>query len=108
MTHDNDATECEGIIAYVDADLEDLIPGFLENRQEDIRTIREALKNNDYETIRILSHSMKGSGGGYGFDQVTNIGEALEQAAKDRNDEEIRERVDELSNYLEHVQIVYE
>ncbi|MDY6856080.1 MAG: Hpt domain-containing protein [Thermodesulfobacteriota bacterium] len=108
MTHDSGATECEDIIAYVDADLEDLVPGFLENRQEDIRTIREALKNNDYETIRILSHSMKGSGGGYGFDQVTNIGEALEQAAKDRNDEEIRKRVDELSNYLEHVQIVYE
>ena len=108
MTQDSNKKQGEKIIVYVDAELEDLIPGFLENRQEDIRSIREALEKDDYETIRTLGHSMKGSGGGYGFDAITDIGRSLEMAAKERNAEEIRKRVGELLHYLEHVEVVYE
>ena len=108
MTQDSNKKQGDKIVVHVDAELEDLIPGFLENRQEDIRSIREALEKDDYETIRTLGHSMKGSGGGYGFDGITDIGLHIENAAKEKNVEEIRRWLGELLHYLERVEVVYE
>ncbi len=92
----------------IDPELEDLIPGYLENRHKDINSIREALGKGDYDVVQRLGHSMKGSGGGYGFDDITNIGKFLEQAAKDRDSEGIRKFVSELKTYLDYVEVGYE
>lgn len=96
------------IIAYIDSDLEELIPEFLENRRNDTAAMRGAAEVGDFETIRVLGHDMKGCGAGYGFDGITNLGESLEQAAKDQNKPEIRDLVQELNDYLEIVEVVYE
>jgi HPt (histidine-containing phosphotransfer) domain-containing protein len=96
------------IIVRVDADLEDLVPEFLENRREDVQTMTGALTRQDFETIRRLGHSMKGAGGGYGFDAITDIGRAIEEAAKAGQTAEIKRRIDELASYLERVDVVYE
>ncbi|MCX8110269.1 MAG: Hpt domain-containing protein [Syntrophorhabdaceae bacterium] len=101
------AIEGDKIIVHIDPDLEDLIPGYLENRHNDIRKIKDALKEGDYDTIRILGHSMKGSGGGYGFDAITDIGKSIEQAAKNKDKEAIKMLVEELNDYLNRVKIIY-
>lgn len=98
----------EKVVVHVDTDLEDLIPGFLENRRNDIISMLKALEQGDYETIRVLGHSMKGAGGGYGFDAITDIGASLEQAAKDKNPEEIRKWINKLSTFLERVEVTYD
>lgn len=108
MTQGSNEKQGERTVVHVDAEIEDLIPGFLENRQEDIRSIREALEKDDYETIRTLGHSMKGSGGGYGFEAITDIGSSLEMAAKEKDTDEIRRRLGELSDYLERVEVIYD
>lgn len=92
----------------IDEDLEDLIPGYLENRYRDIKTIEEALEKGDLETIRILGHSMKGSGGGYGFDTITEIGKTLEDAARGADITAIKKALTYLSYYLGNMDIVYE
>ena len=51
---------------------------------------------------------MKGAGGGYGFDYISEIGVAIEVAAKEKNTEDIRNWVNELSAYLEKVEVVYD
>ena len=107
MTQNTDAEPDEKIVVNVDSDIEDLIPGFLENRQEDVKSIYDALEKEDYETIRILGHSMKGAGGGYGFDEITDIGRSIEESAEDKNQEEVKKWVINLSNYLDRVEIVY-
>ncbi|MBM3262103.1 MAG: Hpt domain-containing protein [candidate division Zixibacteria bacterium] len=98
----------ERITVYIDADLEDLIPEFLENRREDVETIRAALGREDFDLIGRLGHSMKGAGGGYGFDAITDIGRVIEEAAKTYKSEEITTAVASLSLYLDRVDIVYE
>ncbi len=98
----------EKITVLVDPDIADLVPGFIDNREKDIKSIEDALKKDDYETIRIIGHSMKGSGGGYGFDAISDIGSSIEQEAKNRNVDGIRMRIVELSTYLKLVDIVYE
>jgi len=60
------------------------------------------------ETILKLGHSMRGAGGGYGFDAITDIGRSLENAAKEKDSEEIRKWISELQNYLQRVEVLYE
>ena len=96
------------ITVYIDADLEDLIPGFLENRQSDIQAINQALQEENYESVQVIGHGMKGAGGGYGFEEISEIGDMLEQAAKNEENRTIRILADELAAYLEKVEIKYE
>ncbi len=95
------------ITVLVDAELEEIVPGYLENRRNDVGSLLQALERGDYETIRILGHGMKGSGGGFGFDAITEMGHLLEIAAKEENTEAIGKTVGELSAYLERVEVVY-
>ncbi|KQC09706.1 MAG: phosphotransferase [Smithella sp. SDB] len=96
------------IIVHVDHDLADLIPGYLANRKKDIAAIKEALDKKDMATIRIIGHSMKGSGGGYGFESITDIGRIMEKAAKENNSEDIYLQMTRLDDYLHRLDIVYE
>jgi len=96
------------IIVHVDNDLADLIPGYLTNREKDVTTIQNALVKKDWETVRILGHSMKGSGGGYGFETITDIGMLMEKAAKEGSDKDISQQVKRLEDYLHQIEIVYD
>ena len=103
MTHKG-----KNIVVVMDPELEELIPNYLENRHRDVQSIVDARVQGDFEAIRLLAHSMKGSGGGYGFDAITDIGQSMEQAAKAGNGEEISKWAQELQVYLDHVEVVYE
>jgi HPt (histidine-containing phosphotransfer) domain-containing protein len=102
MTDSDDRIKIE-----VDQELAEIIPGFLNNRRVDITTIYDCLEKNDLETVRRLGHSMKGSGSGYGFDKITEIGKAIEDSAKTSDIEKIKGLTLELSNYLDVVDVVY-
>ena len=100
--------EQKKIVVKIDADLEELVPEYLENREEDVKSISELLEKDDFEKVRILGHSMKGSGGGYGFDRISEIGKTIEDSAKEKNLNEIKKGVEQLSHYLQNVEVVYE
>jgi HPt (histidine-containing phosphotransfer) domain-containing protein len=108
MTQQSALKQEERIIINVDPEIADLIPGFLENRRKDIKAMDEALRQGDFEAIQVLGHSMKGAGGSYGFDTVTDIGKSLEEAAKKNNAEGIQRSVGELAAYLDRVEVIYE
>lgn len=95
------------IIVQCDPDLEDLIPGYINNRRKDIVTIQDCLGNNDFDKIRTIGHSMKGSGGGYGFDAITVLGDRLEIAALASSTEEINLAAQELEDFILRVEVVY-
>ena len=97
----------EPIVVYVDEELEELIPEFLENRHEDATAIINFLGKGDLSEIQRLGHSMRGSGGGYGFFKLTEIGSAIEEAAKIGNIKVINDAVANLRDYLACVKIVY-
>lgn len=96
----------EPIIVKIDPDIEDLIPGFLENRKADVEKIRASIENGNYADIRIIGHSMKGAGGGYGFDAITEIGDLIEQAALVSDDSVIKEQTSILEDYLSRLELV--
>lgn len=91
----------------IDPDLKKLIPGYLENRKNDFRVISESLKKNDFATIKNIGHNMKGSGMGYGFDMISEIGACLESSALAGDSGKIRETLEHLTDYLKRVKVVY-
>ena len=95
-----------GIIVKIDEDLFDLVPGYLKNRQQDIESLREGLAQGDFENVRIMGHSMKGSGGGYGFNEITEIGGLIEKAAMGKDGVVIGELTSRLADYLANIEVV--
>ena len=96
------------IIVTVDSDLEDLIPGFLENRSKELNSLQEARDNSNYQTIQSIGHSMKGVGGGYGFDGISDLGKDLESAAKIEDLDGISALIEKYADYLERIEVKYE
>lgn len=88
--------------------MREIVPVFFDVRRKDIATIHIALEKGDYGTVILRGHSIKGAGGGYGFDAITDIGREIEEAAKTRDREKILKLVNELSDYLERVEVIYE
>ena len=100
--------QTEKIIAHLDPDLCDLIHSYLKKQQKDIKTITQSIETTDFDKIRMLAHSMRGSGGGYGFMPISKIGEALEEAARIKDLKQIKKHLAELSDFLERVTLVYD
>jgi PAS domain S-box-containing protein len=91
----------ETIRTKLDDRLRAIVPSYLEARRRDILTVLTALDNADYEQIRTVGHKMRGSGAGYGFPEISAIGERLEFAAERRDEKTTREQMAELSQYLD-------
>ncbi len=97
-------------IVTIDKDLEDLIPGYLERLRATLQTMQEFAVKGDagsLDEIRKTGHNWKGSGKGYGFDDVTRIGAALEQAGKKQDAAAARELLKELEDYLDSISITF-
>ena len=108
MTDHRQAPPEPVLIIHGDPELKDIIPEYLANRKQDVTTIAQALAAGDLDTIRVLGHRMKGSGGGYGFDAITAIGDILEQAAQSANTAAIRQQLQCLADFVERVKVVYD
>jgi CheY-like chemotaxis protein len=90
------------------AEIEEVIPLFLESTREDIGALARALENLDYPKIRLIGHDLKGSGGGYGFDQIGVIGKSIEEAAKQSDSAEVKRQIGALADYLERVDVIFD
>jgi HPt (histidine-containing phosphotransfer) domain-containing protein len=93
------------LMLAVDAQIAALVPRFLANRAADVAKIRAALAGADFETIRGAAHRMKGSGGGYGFPEISRLGAAMEEGARQRDAASIGELVANLEAYLARIDI---
>ncbi len=96
------------IFLKIDRDIEELVPGYLKNRRLDIDKISDALDQGDFDTARILGHAMKGNGKSYGFEEISNIGLAIESSGIQKDPEIIRSALEKLLDYLNCIHITYE
>lgn len=60
----------------------DMRPAYVENKIRDASSMREALARGEMDTVARLGHSIKGSGGSYGLDEISSIGREIEAAAR--------------------------
>jgi PAS domain S-box-containing protein len=83
--------------------LTDRVPTYLRNCRQNVIEMLGALDQADFAIVSLLGHNMRGSGGAYGFQTITDIGAALEQAAENADDSASRQWVGELSSYLDRI-----
>jgi CheY-like chemotaxis protein len=81
----------------------DSTPAYLENCRQNVTAMLAALHSRDFEAVTILAHNLRGSGGAFGFQTITEIGASLELAA-DACDGAAADRwVGELASYLDNL-----
>lgn len=76
------------------------VPAFLYNCAEHVVTMGDALEREDFQTVEFLGHGMRGAGGMFGFDAITDIGRELQEAAEARDHAACRRWVSALADYL--------
>lgn len=91
----------------IDTDFEDIIPSFLENKKGNVVTMRDALNRQNFEEIRKTGHKLKGTSRMYGFEYMSTLCLAIEEAAKNQETDTIRKKLDLLADYLDNVIIKY-
>ena len=94
-------------VVHGDPDLSDLIPGFLEHKRDDLAAIVKAIEDADYETLAKFGHKIKGEGGAT-LDRISEIGAAIDVAAKARDLAEVRELARQFADFLDNVEVVYD
>jgi len=97
----------EKLLATIDPDLLDLVPGYIQNRFRDVALCREHLAASRFEEIRVIAHGMAGSGGAYGFDEITRIGRSLQVAARGQDAGSCARSLDELDAYVRRIHAAY-
>jgi len=91
----------------VSEELRHLVPRFLANRRLDLEQFHAAAARSDFEAARHIGHNMKGAGGGYGFDEITRLGDEIERRAK-AADPGLWALGDALADYLGNLDVTFE
>jgi signal transduction histidine kinase/CheY-like chemotaxis protein len=101
--HAPERLSSERIHVAVESWLKPVIPAYLEKRKADVAQLRNALEQADFATVRTLGHQMAGSGKGYGFAEITDIGATLEESALAADAARIQQEIAKLDQFLTNV-----
>ncbi len=88
------------ITRSADQKIADRAPAFLEHCRQNLIAMGHALNRADFEAVLVIGHNMRGSGGAFGFQPITDIEAALEQAAVRGDAIDMRTQLEALSRYL--------
>ena len=74
---------------------------YINHTSKEFEKIRENLNLESLDSIRTFGHNIKGSGGMYGFDEVTEICLQIETAAKAEDLYSIKSNLKDLESFLQ-------
>ncbi|MBI5742943.1 MAG: Hpt domain-containing protein [Elusimicrobia bacterium] len=94
-------------IIEVDEDLKDLVPLYLQSRREELPRISTLLDAGDFNALWGIAHKLHGSGGGFGLDYLSELGESMERAARACDRQEMSALAAKLKEFLDSVEIRY-
>jgi response regulator RpfG family c-di-GMP phosphodiesterase len=103
MSSEEESSGMDPILLRAQLRFADRIPAYLQNCRQNVIVMLDALDRVDFETVTSLGHQMRGSGGAYGFQAITDIGASLEHAGESADADVSRKWVGELSNYLDGI-----
>ena len=97
----------EPFIVEIDDDLEDIVPGFLENRKNDVVELQAFYEKKDYKEIERIGHKVSGSSGGYGFHLLGKIAKDIELNAAEENEEKVSTLISDFIDYIDKVEVKF-
>ena len=77
-----------------------LVPQYLASKEKQIEEARAALASRDFGPIRRFGHNLKGTGRGYGFPPIEDMGREIEHAAAQGDPNRIVEQLDALHRFV--------
>ncbi len=73
---------------------------YINHTSKELEKIKTQLNLDSIDSIRTFGHNIKGSGGMYGFNEVTDLGLQIETAAKEENLDSIKSNLEVLEDFL--------
>jgi len=73
---------------------------YINHTFKEMNSIKDNIDSATFDSLRTFGHNIKGSGGMYGFNEITEIGAIIESAAKDENRGQIKSNLDTLETFL--------
>ncbi|MGI9272941.1 MAG: Hpt domain-containing protein [Woeseiaceae bacterium] len=92
-------------IDIVDPFARRLVGKYLARRLIDVDNLLQAVRDSDFETVRITGHNLYGSGAAYGLHDISSIGANLENAAEDADAQQIERLIDDLKLFLDDLRV---
>lgn len=88
-----------------DPDLAEILPIFVAELPQQVGRLRRLLEQRDVQELRRLIHQIKGCGGGYGFQPITELAGAAErQILADEAIEQVAGQVEALVQLMRRVE----
>ena len=85
---------------FDDEELAEMQEMYINFTSKELEKIQKGMDTATMESLRTFGHNIKGSGGMYGFDSVTELGAKIEAAAKEDKLEDIKSFFKELNDFL--------
>ena len=73
---------------------------YIKHTFKELSSIKEDINSATFDSLRTFGHNIKGSGGMYGFNEITKMGASIETAAKNENMNQIKLDLDKLETFL--------
>jgi len=87
----------DGVVPGVEA----LVPRYLASNAKRIEEAHAHLASGDFEPIRRLGHNLKGTGRGYGFPRIEELGREIETAASLFDRQRVAGQLEALERFIE-------
>ena len=81
----------------------DIVLEFVDGLGTRLQTMEDAIRQRDFEALRVAAHQLKGSGGGYGYPTVSERAAEVEQHAKIQALDDCISSLDDLRHLCDRV-----
>lgn len=88
-----------------DPDFEEILQMFVESIPEKQKTFRESFLQGEWNSLKTQAHQLKGSGGGYGYDELSIEAANLERACQSQDIDQIGQALNSLLNYMGRITV---
>lgn len=100
MEFSRDGSETEWM-QTVDNEIRALVPNYLKRRRDEVERLKCLLRDGDYVAIKEIGHNLKGTGFGFGFQVLSDLGEQLESAARMAMPDDTEEVITQLETVIQ-------
>ena len=80
---------------------DEMLRKYIIRRQTDIAASRQALTKKDFSVAESLGHQIKGNSQTFGFSEIENIGQRLEEVAKLKDGPQVQSLLDQLQTWAD-------
>lgn len=86
---------------------EELTPLYLDKRKDELKLLHSCFVEGNVDHIQKVAHKIAGSGGSYGLPEISRLGKEIELAAEKNNPQELKELLENFSDYLESIEVIF-